>query len=184
MGSLDVRWGVDLSIQAMPLLRQQIPDIRLLIAGRGSAEQELRQLALSLGVNDCVHFKGFVPYSDLPSLLAQADIGVATSRSVSFRHFASPLKIVEYMAAGLPVICSGGGEAEMMISESRAGMNIPFEPQAFAESIYSLLTTPGSLSAAREEAINYARSRSWEQMGILMAQLVSRVMGAEKSIGG
>ena len=49
MGSLDARWGVDLSIRAMPLLRRKIPDIRLLIAGRGPAEQELRQLAQSLG---------------------------------------------------------------------------------------------------------------------------------------
>ena len=184
MGSLDERWGVDLSIQAMPLLRRQIPDIRLLIAGCGPAEQELRQLALSLGVNDCVRFEGFVPYPDLPSLLAQADIGVATSRSNIFRQYASPLKIVEYMAAGLPVICSGGGEAERMIEESRAGANIPFEPEAFAKSVQSLWATPGSLSAAREAAINYARSRSWEQLGIRMAQLVSRVSGVEKSIGG
>jgi len=177
MGSLDMRWGVDLSIRAMPLLRRQIPDIRLLIAGSGTAEQELRKLALSMGVDDCVRFEGFVPYADLPGLLAQADIGVATSRNNSFRRYASPLKIVEYMAAGLPVICSGGGEAEQMIEESRAGTNIPFEPEAFAEAVQSLLEIPGSLSTAREAAINYAHSRSWEQMGTLMAQLVSRVTG-------
>lgn len=178
MGSLDARWGVDLSIRAMPLLRRQIPGIRLLIAGRGTAEQELRQLAFSMGVNDCVRFEGFVPYPDLPNLLAQADIGVATSRQNAFRQYASPLKIVEYMAAGLPVICSGGGEAEQMIAESRAGANIPFEPEAFVGAVHSLWTPPGSLSAAREAAINYARSRSWEQMGTRMAQLVSRVTGA------
>ncbi|MGD0612083.1 MAG: glycosyltransferase family 4 protein [Anaerolineales bacterium] len=176
-GSLDARWGVDLSIRAMPLLRRQIPGIRLLIAGRGRAEQELHQLALSLGVNDCVCFEGFVPYPDLPNLLAQADIGVATSRQNIFRQYASPLKIVEYMAAGLPVICSGGGEAEQMIEESRAGTNIPFELEAFAEAVQSLWATAGRMSAAREAAINYARSRSWEQMGTLMAQLVSRVAG-------
>ena len=176
-GSLDERWGVDLSIRAMPLLRQLIADIRLLIVGRGPAEQELRQMALSMGVNECVRFEGFVPHQDLPNLLAQADIGVATSRSVSFRQYASPLKIVEYMATGLPVICSGGGEAEQMIEESRAGTNIPFEPEAFANAVHSLWAVPDKLSTAREAAINYARSRSWEQMGILMAQLVSQVTG-------
>jgi glycosyltransferase involved in cell wall biosynthesis len=177
VGSLDVRWGVDLSIRSMPLLRRQFPDIRLLIAGRGPAEQELRQLAQSVGVDDCVGFEGFVPHSELPNLLAKADIGVATSRRDVFRQYASPLKIVEYMAAGLPVICSGGGEAEKMIEESRAGTNIPFEPEAFSEAVQSFWATSGSLSAARRAAIDYARSRSWEQMGILMAQLVSRVGG-------
>jgi len=113
--------------------------------------------------------------------LVQADIGIATSRSNAFRQYASPLKIVEYMAAGLPVICSGGGEAKKMIEESGAGMNIPFEPEAFAEAVQSLWATPGRLSAAREAAISYACSRSWEQNGILMAQLVSQVTGVENS---
>lgn len=179
MGSLDTRWGVDLAIQAMPILRRTISDIRLLIAGRGPAEHELRQLALSLGIDESVHFLGFVPYPDLPNILAQADIGVATSRRDAFRQYASPLKIVEYMAAGLPVICSGGGEAEQMIEESRAGTNITFEPEAFAEAVRSLYTTPGLMPGARESAVNYARGRSWEQMGTLMAQLVSRVTGVE-----
>jgi glycosyltransferase involved in cell wall biosynthesis len=88
------------------------------------------------------------------------------------------------MAAGLPVICSGAGEAEQMIEESRAGMNIPFEPEAFAEAVHSLWSTPGKLSAAREAGIDYARGRSWEQMGMLMAKLVSQVSGVANPIGG
>jgi glycosyltransferase involved in cell wall biosynthesis len=175
-GSLDSRWGVDLPIQAMPFLRQQIPDIRMLIAGRGPAEPELRRLAQSLEVSDCVQFQGFVPHVELPDLLAQADIGIATSRQDSFRWYASPLKIVEYMAAGLPVICSGGGEAEKMVEESKAGINIPFMPEAFAEAVRSLWAAPGKLSAYHQAAVNYAQGRSWERMGILMAQLVSQVI--------
>ncbi len=176
-GSLDARWGVDLSIRAMPLLRSQVPDIRLLIVGRGPAEAELRRLAQSLGVEDCVRFAGFVPHADLPGLLAQADIGIATSRQDIFRQFASPLKIVEYMAAGLPVLCSGGGEAEQMIAESGAGTNIPFEPEAFAEAAGRLWSTPGCLANARAAAVDYARSRSWEQIGTMMARLVAQVGG-------
>lgn len=175
VGTLDARWGVDLPLRAMRLLRREIPDIRLLIAGRGPAEQELRQLASSLELGDAVRFEGFVPHSALPELLAQADVGVATSRCDAFRRYASPLKIVEYMATGLPVICSGGGEAEQMVEESRAGMNIPFEPEAFAEAVRALCAAPSRLSAYREAAVNYARARSWEQMGILMAELVAQV---------
>lgn len=175
-GSLDMRWGVDLPIRAMPLLQRQMPDIRLLIAGGGPSEGELRQLAGSLGVNDCIHFAGFVPHAALPDLLAQADIGIATSRQNDFRRYASPLKIVEYMAAGLPVICSGGGEAEKMIDESGAGMNIPFEPEAFAAAVCAMFAAPASLEAARQAAIQYARSRSWDQLGRSMAQLAQRVI--------
>jgi glycosyltransferase involved in cell wall biosynthesis len=177
-GSLDERWGVDLAVRAMPTLRRHIPAIQLLIAGRGPAEPGLKELAQSLEVTDCVHFEGFISHANLPDLLAQADIGIATSRQDRFRWYASPLKIVEYMAAGLPVLCSGGGEAEKMIEESRAGINIPFEVQAFVEAVQAILAYPIPLYTYREAAVNYARGRSWEQMGLLMAQLVSRVTGA------
>jgi len=184
MGSLDERWGVDLSIRAMPLLRSQMPEIRLLIAGSGPAEQRLRQLAQSLGLGDRISFKGFVPYVDLPNLLSRADIGIATSRDDIFRRYASPLKIVEYMAAGLPVICSGGGEAEQMIGESGAGINIPFEPEAFARAVQSMWASPGSISSYRQAANRYARSRSWDQMGIQMAKVLSRLASGSNLNGG
>jgi glycosyltransferase involved in cell wall biosynthesis len=178
-GTLDARWGVDLSIRAIPLLRKLIPDILLLIAGRGPAEEELRELARSLGVDDCVCFEGFIPHNQLPDFLARGDIGIATSRINAFRQYASPLKIVEYMAAGLPVICSGGGEAEKMIEESEAGINISFEPEAFCKAVHSLWSAQGRLSSVREAAVHYASSRSWEQNGILMAQLVEKISGVE-----
>ena len=174
-GSLDMRWGIDLPIRSMPLLLQQFPDARLIIAGRGRAEQELRTLANSLGVQDHVRFAGFVPYPELPALLSQADIGVATSRQDPFRWYASPLKLVEYMAAGLPVICSGGGEAERMVDESQAGIHIPFEPGAFARAVQTLWSVPARFLSFREAAVHYAQGRSWEQMGFLMAQLVAQV---------
>ncbi len=176
-GSLDSRWGVDLSIRSMPLIRKLIPAIRLIIAGRGPAEQELRKKAVDLCVSDCIDFLGFIPHSELPTYFAQADISIATSRNDAFRQYASPLKIVEYMAAGLPVICSGGGEAEQMIDESGAGTNIPFEPEAFTKAVYSFWNSPGALSTLREAAVNYARGRSWEQMGVQMAQLISSITG-------
>lgn len=177
VGSLDERWGIDLPLRAMPLLRSQIPELQLLIAGRGPAENNLHQMVESMGLTNCVHFMGFLPYSDIPGFLAQGDIGIATSRSNAFRKYASPLKIVEYMAAGLPVICSGGGEAEIMINDSRGGVHIAFEAQAFADAVLSLFKTPDYLSATRKAALHYARSRSWDQMGLMMAQLISQVSG-------
>jgi glycosyltransferase involved in cell wall biosynthesis len=181
VGSLDERWGVDLSIRSMPMLRQIIPGISLRIAGSGPAEQELIRLARSLGVENIVHFEGFIPYSDLPVLLAKGDIGIATSRENAFRMYASPLKIVEYMAAGLPVICSGGGEAEQMVNESGAGMIIPFTTDAFIAAVQLYFTTDGYLLNARQAAVGYARSRSWKNMGDLLADLYSQLLGSTKT---
>jgi glycosyltransferase involved in cell wall biosynthesis len=180
-GTLDMRWGIDLAIRALPLIREQIPEIRLLIVGDGPAEQELKGLVVSLGLDESAHFAGRVAYENVPALMAQADIGIAASRPNVFRQYASPLKIVEYMAAGLPVICSGGGEAELMIEESGAGVNIPFEPDAFAQAVLSLLTTPGKLESLRQVGIDYTRSRSWDQQGMRMARFLAQIMDQNNS---
>jgi len=176
-GTLDLRWGVDLPLRAMPALLQQVPEARLLIAGTGPAENELKALSQSLGLGEAVSFLGMIPYKDLPSVLARADVGLATSREDIFRHYASPLKIVEYMAAGLPVICSGGGEAELMINESRAGINIAFMPEAFAKAAQVLLTRPAELAAYRQSAIAYASARSWERLGKHLAEFLLQLTG-------
>jgi glycosyltransferase involved in cell wall biosynthesis len=171
-GTLDLRWGVDLPLQAMPSLLQQVPEARLLIAGAGPAEGELKALTQSLGISNAVQFLGMISYPDLPKVMARADIGLATSREDIFRHYASPLKIAEYMAAGLPVICSGGGEAELMINESKGGVNIPFSPEAFTHEAKRLLARPEQLASCREAAIAYARSRSWERLGEQLAEFL------------
>lgn len=174
VGSLETNWGVDLPIRAMPLILKEIPGARLLIAGKGRDEDELKSLAQSLGVGDTVEFLGFVPYKELPALMARADIGIATSREDIFRQYASPLKLVEYMAAGLPVICSGGGEAELMVTESGAGINVAFTPESCAEAVCRLLNNPEELVAQRQAAVEYARPRTWEQLTENLAQFLAQ----------
>lgn len=176
-GTLDLRWGVDLPLRAMPALLRQVPEARLLIAGTGPAEGELKVLSQSLGLGEAVSFLGMVPYGDLPKVMADADVGLATSREDIFRHYASPLKIIEYMAAGLPVICSGGGEAELMIDESGGGINIEFFEESFIRATQALLTRPAELAARRQAAIAYASSRSWERLGDQLANFLHQQAG-------
>ncbi|HMM28150.1 MAG TPA: glycosyltransferase [Aggregatilineaceae bacterium] len=168
-GTLDLRWGVDLPIRALPRLRERLPGVRLLIAGDGPASAQLRALAGEAGVSEAVRFLGFVPYDRLPAIMAEADLGLATSREDIFRQYASPLKIVEYMAAGLPVICSGGGEAALMVEESGGGVNIPFVPEALAEATAALLAHQDALATRRNAAVAYARGRTWDSLGRQLA---------------
>lgn len=176
-GTLDLRWGVDLPLRAMPSLLKQVPKARLLIAGTGSAEGKLKALSQSLGLEEAVCFLGLVPYGDLPKVMANADVGLATSRKDIFRYYASPLKIIEYMAAGLPVICSGGGEAELMIDESGGGTNIEFSQEAFVQAAQALLTKPEELAARRQAAIAYASFRSWERLGEQLDEFLYQLAG-------
>lgn len=164
MGSLSDAWGADLPIQALPIIKRSIPGIRYFLLGRGPDEVELRAMAARLGLEDRVFFHGWQEHQHLPSFLAQADIGVATSRDTEFRRYAYPLKIVEYMAAGLPVIGTQVGQTQAIIEEAMAGETVEFSPEAFASAALDLLSNRSKYELYSANAVAFAREHDWERL--------------------
>ena len=138
-GQLADAWGVDLALQALPLIAQEIPDIRLKIIGSGNYEDCLRQLAGELGVLARVEFLGRQRHEDLPQFISEADVGLATYKPRNFIHYASSLKVREYTAAGLPVIASRVGEATSLLEQSESGVLVEPTPAAIATAAVRML---------------------------------------------
>lgn len=162
MGTILPLWGIDLAIRAMPQLLQAIPDIRFLVAGYGPAEADLRALCQELGVAERVIFLGPLKYETLPSILSQADVGIATSLPDStFRYYASPLKLIEYMAAGLPVIASRVGQTEITMEEANAGILINHSVEEFVRAVISLFRDWALYERFSHAAINYSAGFDW-----------------------
>lgn len=74
--------------------------LRFVVVGEGPARPELERLAQTLGIADRVRFTGLAARQDVPGLLAGFDIALQPS----VVSYASPLKIFEYMAAGLAIV--------------------------------------------------------------------------------
>jgi glycosyltransferase involved in cell wall biosynthesis len=165
MGTLSKAWGADLPVQALPIIKRCIPAIRYILLGRGPDEAKLRAMVKTLGLEDCVVFYGWQEYQHLPSFMAQADIGVATYRDYDFVRYAHPLKIIEYMAGGLPVIGTQvGGEVQTVIEEAAAGETIEFSREAFASAALDLLSNRSKYELYSANAVTFARDYDWEQL--------------------
>lgn len=164
MGSLSDTWGADLPIQALPIIRRQIPEVRYVLLGEGPDESRLRAMATKLGLEDCVRFYGKQKYQDLPRFLAEADIGVVTSRDAEFRRYACPLKVVEYMAGGLPVIGTQVGETQIIIEKAMAGRTVEFSPEAFAGAALDLLSNRSKYKLYSANAVTFAQQHDWERL--------------------
>jgi glycosyltransferase involved in cell wall biosynthesis len=162
MGTLAKPWGVDLPIRALPIIKRQIPETRYLVIGGGPGENQLRGLVAELCLGDCVRFYGRQNYEDLPSFMVDADIGIATSRDTDFRRYACPLKIMEYMAAGLAVIGTRVGETMIIIEKSKAGETVDFSVEAFARVAVDLLSSRSKYERYSANAISFAREHDWE----------------------
>jgi L-malate glycosyltransferase len=99
--SLEKLYGVEVVLKAFIKARESNPDLRLMLYGRGSQEQSLRQLTQQNDLQEDVHFGGFAEYDQLPEIYRSADLYLSASHSDG-----SSVSLMEALACGLPVIVS------------------------------------------------------------------------------
>lgn len=137
--NLEPIYDIESLIKAVPIVLKEVPNTKFLIAGRGSQETMLRDLAKSLGVSDSILFVGFLPNDKLPEYLASADIYVSTSLSDSGLSSST----AEAMACGIPVVITDFGDNYKWVKNDVNGFLVPLKnPDALAEKIIYLLKNP------------------------------------------
>ncbi len=164
MGKLAEEYGVDVSITGFAEVCKVIPTVRYFIIGynEDTYSRYLRSLVNGLGLNDHVQFLGKKPYEELPDYLSQADIGVALFKPNDLMKYSFPLKVVEYLAAGLAVIGINIGETGKMIAESNSGEALEYSSKEFSESVINLLNDKSRLAEYSKNAAEYAKHYDWD----------------------
>jgi glycosyltransferase involved in cell wall biosynthesis len=129
--------GQDDFLQAAALLRARRPGLRFLLAGRGTAEADLRRLARSLGLESAVAFLGF--RDDVPEITASLAVSVLPSIDCD----ASSAAIKEALACGVPVVATDIGGASEILRDGETGLVVPpRDPGRLAAAIETLLADP------------------------------------------
>lgn len=132
--------GLRYLILAVAQLVDRHPEIRLVIAGEGELEAELRQLVLDLKLSQHVVFAGYV--ADLQNLLSLMQIFVLPSIQEPFG-----LVCAEAMSLGKPIIGTNvGGIPEQVVHEVTGFIVPPGDPMALADSIDQLISDPALLA--------------------------------------
>lgn len=123
----------DVFIKAAQQVAAQVPHAHFVIVGEGPELQTLERLCTVLGLQSRIRFLG--KRTDIPDILGCLDIGVLSSASESFSN-----AIVEYMAAGLAVVCTDVGGAREAIDDGVQGYVVEAgNPAIMAERIVSIL---------------------------------------------
>lgn len=170
-GSLKPWHGVNTLLDAFALLRERDPSARLLIVGEGPCDVELQMQAEGLGLGDAVVFTGKVIHAEMPELLTAMDVGVAPYLSLPDFYF-SPLKIYEYMAAGLPVVASDAGDITTLVHHGRTGILFPpAEVASLADALTQLAFNPELRVRLGKAARGEAELHTWDANARLVAGL-------------
>jgi L-malate glycosyltransferase len=123
-------------LRAAQVVHRGFPDAAFVLAGEGDLLERLRSLAAELGIADHAWFTGRCDH--IAELLAISDICVLSSRAEGFSN-----AILEYMAAGKPVVATDVGGAREAIAEGETGyLVLARDHDAMAERILRLLRNP------------------------------------------
>ena len=134
-----------------------------LVGGSGERIQILREKAAALGVLDRVVFHGQVTPRDVRRYLAEASVAVLPlSQDLISAHFTSPLKLFEYMAAGVPIVASDLPSTREILSPGENALLVPPEdPRALAGGIGKLLAHPSFAESLAKKALEDVQEYTW-----------------------
>jgi PEP-CTERM/exosortase A-associated glycosyltransferase len=163
IGSFYAYEGIDLLLQALPLILADEPTARLLLAGGGPEDRVLREQARALGIADRVTFLGRVAHQDVARYYDLIDLMVYPRRSTRTTEMVTPLKPLEAMAQGRLVLASDVGGHRELIRDGETGILFRAgDPKALADAAVSLLRDPERWPSLRRAARSFVeRERTW-----------------------
>jgi phosphatidylinositol alpha-1,6-mannosyltransferase len=165
VGGVKRRKGTHLLIEALALVKEQVPGAQLVITGRQGDQPylaEVQERAVALGVNDQVHLVGQIPEDDLLAWYQHADVFALPSLTVGGKFEGFGLVFLEASASGLPVVGTTGSGVEEAVIDGETGLLVPQnDVPALAEAITRLLSDVAQRARMGAAGRDYARTQDW-----------------------
>lgn len=181
IGTLADWQGLDIVIKALPKILEQ-QTVKLHIVGRGRSRQRkmLAKQIRKLGLEDHVTVQPAVPHHEIPALMAGADICIAplslNDRNVT--QGACPIKVLEYMAAGRPLLASNMPIVRELVREDVDGLLFsPNNPDDLARQAIQLLKDVELSQRLAESAAAHVREKfTWHESQKKLGKVYERLV--------
>lgn len=161
-GMVGTRNGLDVAVRAVAIVRDQIPGLRLQIIGDGDDFGRVRDLVDELDVSDAVQLEqGLRPIEDLIPALEHATLGVVPIVDDPFTKYMLPVKLLEYVALGMPVIASSTETIRAYFTDDMLAFSRPGDAQALAERIIELHGDPERQASLAAKASQFTEEHNW-----------------------
>lgn len=160
-------------IKNIPALKSEIPNLKVIMPGKGAELKTMKILSVNLEVDDTIWFPGY--RRDINLLCRTADLYAATSRQEGL-----PVSVIEAMASGLPVVASNiRGQSDAVQSGVNGELYTLGDSNDFVEKIVSLYKNPALRLEMGKRNVEEAKKYSVEIAVNKMAQIYDEVIDSE-----
>ena len=145
LGTLSRLRKLNFLIEVFSEVQKKYPNSQLVFIGGGNDkkdEENLWKKAKILGVESQMEITGFLPMEDAWSKIHSSDIGISIYPPTPILDCASPTKLLEYMALGIPVIANEHPGQSEVLRKSRGGFCVPYEKKSFVKAILYVFDNP------------------------------------------
>lgn len=158
----------ELLLQAMPSVLSRHPRAVLRMVGDSHVHGDLDALkrrVVGLGIGASVQFTGWVSSMQALVEAGRAEVGLSVFPRGPVLDVASPTKVPEYLAMGVPVVANDSPDQAHVIAASGGGLCVSLDPEAYAQAICRLLDDPAAARALGRSGSDYVRrERSYERI--------------------
>ena len=173
-----LKYGPDVLLKAMTEVKKAVPGITLSFAGQGELTRKLKRMVFALGLEDVVHFVGFVQRDRIYPFLQEHHLMVMPSLTEAFGVAA-----LEASACGRPVIASNvDGVPEVVLDGTTVILVPPKDPDKLAKAIINLAQDANTREKMGKAGYEFVKKRySWERSLDMMCDLYERLINEKPS---
>lgn len=181
IGGLTRDRGILRILQAVALLRRDYPRLNVLILGKfhdPQVEKEFNDCVNDLNLTGIIYYQSWIPAEKIGLLLKRSRVGLWTFNPQSRRmRRAIPLKVLEYFAAGLPVVSTRTPLMKDLVESNGVGELCEYNSQSIAAAVRKILGMPrAQYEALRARAVDLVESRyNWEAVEPQLLELAARL---------
>lgn len=174
-GDMPQRYGLDLVLQAIALLREKIPNIHFRLVGGGVFLDTLKTMTSDLDLQNCVEFLGGQPVENLPALIATADVAVVPYRNDIFTDSLMPTKLMEYAVEGIPTIAAKTTAIAAYFEEGMVQFFAPGSVDDLARCILLLYREPERRAALVKGILSFNARYNWQDASTAYVEGVEKL---------
>jgi glycogen synthase len=179
VGRLVYEKGFQLALEALPGLIERVGNVRFIVAGSGTAEQELREQASRLGLDDHGKFLGWIGDDVLHSLYRISDLTVVPSIYEPFG-----LVALEAMASGCPCLVADTGGLREVVPNDDVGLRFRSrDPDSLGQMAERLLTEDDLRDRLVAEASEHVLTFDWADVARQTAELYRGLAAPRPRVG-
>ena len=179
-GDITLERGVYHAVQAIKILRDKFPDIKMVFVGAFNdtlGKEIVDKYIAENNLQDHIEFTGRVPHSEVEHYIRKSKIGLVTLMPVPKFYKNIPTKLFEYMSCGLPVVGSNLPPIQRFLLPYNSGIIVdPTKPEEIAKAIGILLSDPRLCEEMGRNGIMAVREEyNWGKMEEVLLKIYKRL---------